>query len=425
MADLHTGLRQEHIGQANKASVELVLARVISGRDQSTLGLHARPTAYTLSGMQMTDVLAVLGFKRSGCTFIGAGECYSRAVTEPFDLEPFADALPEIHAKLKNAERELGACGLTLPQPEGWSYFGYGRSSRREDALGDGHVGERVEQREKSSDDSFDYVLSWLVNGGRKGWTIHYAPRQRPLSAEVESAFGFLGLRRFDSCPEFDFDSCHWRSMTYREDAFEDFGNAELAISAFRAHPRSFAPGIEDILTADAIARRFGMGLLRRVAAVSDPRAPTLGVVPAPPGRANSDYRYDVALTFAGAERPLAEQLARLVRDGGASVFIDSFYKAQLWGKDLVEFFDGVYRKDSRFCAMFVSEEYRARMWTIVERRSAQARAVEERGREYILPIRVEDVELPGLPPTVGYLSLDEYPIEEIARILLEKIRSN
>ena len=106
------------------------------------------------------------------------------------------------------------------------------------------------------------------------------------------------------------------------------------------------------------------------------------------------------------------------------AVFYDGFYAAQLWGKDLVEFFDDVYRRQSRFCVMFVSSEYCDRMWTVQERRSAQARALEERGREYLLPIRVENVELPGLLPTVGYVSIDEYPIEKIARLLIEKVRA-
>jgi hypothetical protein len=55
---------------------------------------------------------------------------------------------------------------------------------------------------------------------------------------------------------------------------------------------------------------------------------------------------------------------------------------------------------------MFISAEYASRIWTSHERRSAQARALEEKGREYILPIRFDDTDLEGLSPTVGYLTL-------------------
>jgi len=95
-----------------------------------------------------------------------------------------------------------------------------------------------------------------------------------------------------------------------------------------------------------------------------------------------------------------------------------------LWGKNLVEFFDDIYRKQARYCVMLVSPEYRDRMWTQHERRSAQARALEERGGEYILLVVVEPAELPGMPPNVGYLSLAQYPIKRITEILLTKLRS-
>lgn len=110
-----------------------------------------------------------------------------------------------------------------------------------------------------------------------------------------------------------------------------------------------------------------------------------------------------MAITFAGTERDLAEELATLARDAGLRVFYDDFYPEQLWGKNLPEFFDDIYRKRSRYCLMLMSPEYAERMWTTHERRSAQARALQEKGNEYILPIEVVKTDLPGMPPTVGY----------------------
>jgi hypothetical protein len=135
-------------------------------------------------------------------------------------------------------------------------------------------------------------------------------------------------------------------------------------------------------------------------------------------------YQYDVAISFAGSERSLAEELAKRLKDAGRSVFYDRFYPEQLWGKDLPATFDRIYRKDSRFCVIFVSRDYAEREWTYLERRSAVARAVVERGREYILPIEVEPVELDGIPPTIGYLNLKSYSIEQIADLLMKKLAS-
>ena len=103
-------------------------------------------------------------------------------------------------------------------------------------------------------------------------------------------------------------------------------------------------------------------------------------------------------------------------------MFYDDFYPEMLWGKDLVEFFDEIYRKRSRFCVMFISMDYNDRMWTIHERKSAQARALEEKGKEYILPIKVDDTELPGMLPTIGHISL-EHGIDKIAGMLINKLK--
>ncbi len=109
----------------------------------------------------------------------------------------------------------------------------------------------------------------------------------------------------------------------------------------------------------------------------------------------------------------MAEQLATLVRNANITVFYDNFYPGELWGKDLPVFFDEIYRKRSRYCVILVTRAYIDGLWTNHERQSAVARALQERD-EYILPIKVENVELPGVPPTVGYLSLDQYPVERI-----------
>ena len=51
-----------------------------------------------------------------------------------------------------------------------------------------------------------------------------------------------------------------------------------------------------------------------------------------------------------------------------------------------------------RFCVVIVSQDYVNGEWTNHERQSAVERAIKERGREYILPVKVSaDIELPGV----------------------------
>src|SRR5688500_14340455 len=117
----------------------------------------------------------------------------------------------------------------------------------------------------------------------------------------------------------------------------------------------------------------------------------------------DSSFQFDIALSFAGEDRALAEQFARQLRDGGLRVFYDRYETAELWGKDLYQHLQAVYRDQAQYCVIFVSKAYALKLWTKHELKQAQARAFQE-NREYIHPLRVDDTEIPGLNATVGYV---------------------
>jgi len=55
-------------------------------------------------------------------------------------------------------------------------------------------------------------------------------------------------------------------------------------------------------------------------------------------------YEFDIALSFAGENRVLVQELADdLVRDN-VRVFYDAYETASLWGKDLYQHLQAVYR---------------------------------------------------------------------------------
>jgi hypothetical protein len=139
------------------------------------------------------------------------------------------------------------------------------------------------------------------------------------------------------------------------------------------------------------------------------------------PARAVGEFEYDVCLSFAGEERSYVEMVARGLKERGVRVFYDVDEKVNVWGKDLAEHFDHVYRTASRYCVMFVSEAYAAKPWTRHERRAALARALVDDG-EYVLPARFDDTELPGLRPTVGWVDLREVAPATLVDFVLEKI---
>jgi hypothetical protein len=99
-------------------------------------------------------------------------------------------------------------------------------------------------------------------------------------------------------------------------------------------------------------------------------------------------YDYDVALSFAGEDRTYVEDVASALKSVGLKVFYDADFLAETWGEDLVELFEAVYRIRSRFVVMFVSRHYAEKEWTRHERRSALARAMQEKSA-YVLPVRL------------------------------------
>lgn len=132
-------------------------------------------------------------------------------------------------------------------------------------------------------------------------------------------------------------------------------------------------------------------------------------------------YEYDVALSFAGEDRAYVEKVARLLKERGVRVFYDKYEEVELWGKDLYTHLDDVYRNKACYCIIFISQHYREKLWTNHERESAQARAFTE-NEEYILPARFDDTEIPGIRPTVGYISLKNMPPQEFVELVCQKV---
>jgi hypothetical protein len=130
---------------------------------------------------------------------------------------------------------------------------------------------------------------------------------------------------------------------------------------------------------------------------------------------------YEVALSFAGEDRPYVRRVAEALRRTHVRVFYDEYEQASLWGKDLYGHLDDVYRKKARFCLLFVSKHYRSKVWTSHERQSAQARAFKER-KSYILPVRLDGTDIPGIRSTVAYIDGRTTRPKELAALVQKKL---
>jgi hypothetical protein len=126
-------------------------------------------------------------------------------------------------------------------------------------------------------------------------------------------------------------------------------------------------------------------------------------------------HRYDVALSFAGEDRVHALALATRLQRAGLRVFFDRF--EELWGHDLSERLHEVYDRQCRRVVVFVSQAYLQRPWTNFERRVLVSRAMRE-DPGFLLPLRLDDTELPGLPGVIAYKDLRSDGVEAVADAL-------
>lgn len=134
-------------------------------------------------------------------------------------------------------------------------------------------------------------------------------------------------------------------------------------------------------------------------------------------------WDYEVALSFAGEERPYVDEVAGHLRAAGINVFYDKFETVNLWGKNLYAHLSEVYSKRSRYVVVFLSEAYKKKAWARLELESAQARAFAEI-EDYLLPARFDGTEFPGIHPTRGYVDLKDVTPRELAAMIKEKVRN-
>lgn len=135
----------------------------------------------------------------------------------------------------------------------------------------------------------------------------------------------------------------------------------------------------------------------------------------------STTFEFDIALSFAGENRAYAADVAERLRGQGIRVFYDQYEQATLWGKNLYDRLDYVYRRAARYCVLFISKHYADKVWTNHERQSAQARALEE-NHEYVLPVRFDDTEIPGLRSTIGYIDARHTTPDQLVHLILQKL---
>jgi hypothetical protein len=132
-------------------------------------------------------------------------------------------------------------------------------------------------------------------------------------------------------------------------------------------------------------------------------------------------FRFDFAISYAGEDEGIASDLCQFLREKGATVFFAANEKVYLLGKGLYSELPYVFGPYTRFAIPIVSMNYHQKYWPLREFEYCR-KEQKKRGFEFILPLRLDDIELPGLKEDLVYLDVRREGILKVCEIMMGKL---
>lgn len=129
-------------------------------------------------------------------------------------------------------------------------------------------------------------------------------------------------------------------------------------------------------------------------------------------------YKYDVAISYASEQRRQALKLCEELQKLDLKIFADFIEPERLWGSYLPEELRKIYYNESKIIIIFLSKEYVKKGYTLFESHIAMEKSLENIS---FLIIKFDDVELPWLNTTIGYINWNEYSVLELAEMIQRK----
>jgi TIR domain len=93
--------------------------------------------------------------------------------------------------------------------------------------------------------------------------------------------------------------------------------------------------------------------------------------------------RYDFALSFAGADRPIARMLFDLLTEAEFEVFYDENEQSRILAENIEDYLAPIYRSEASYVICLLSPEYPKRIWTKFESEHFRQRF----GEKSVIPI--------------------------------------
>jgi hypothetical protein len=135
-----------------------------------------------------------------------------------------------------------------------------------------------------------------------------------------------------------------------------------------------------------------------------------------------ADYRYDVAFSFLDRDESLAREMAALLAPRTSFVYTEQ--QAELAGRDGVDAFTAVFRRDARIVAILYRDAWGKTKWTRIEEEAIKSRFLED-GAEFVTLIKVDGARPPDWFPVVRiWVDLDRFGPAGAAGVLDERVRA-
>jgi TIR domain len=139
--------------------------------------------------------------------------------------------------------------------------------------------------------------------------------------------------------------------------------------------------------------------------------------------------QFRVAISFAGEQRDFVRGMAEEVERqlGEETVFLDEWYQAALGGYGKDNMLQDIYLSKCDLVVLCVSTPYATKAWTTIEHEAIRARrmAALQGGRndDFVLPIRVGDGDVPGIPFNAIVPDFRGKLAKDAANLVVERLR--
>jgi hypothetical protein len=140
--------------------------------------------------------------------------------------------------------------------------------------------------------------------------------------------------------------------------------------------------------------------------------------------------KFLVAFSFAGEQRALVRSIAEAVEEslGSGNVYLDEWFEYYISGADADIRLQEIYSDKSEMVVVCLSGDYGQKDWTrteheVIRERTMKLRNSDEKDALRILPLRVGDGDVKGIPSNTIFIDARKKPAQQTAELIVSRLR--